>query len=83
MDCSHDALAITWVPWRVVTSECDRTTVDRLERACVVGPSIGKLCLFSDLLGAPLCHVRHSLVPEYNAKILPSTGTEALKAIDA
>ena len=83
MDCSHDALVVTRVPWRVVTSEHGHTTVDRLERACAVGPSTGKLCLFSDLLGAPLCRVRHSLVPEYNAKILPSTGTEALKAVDA
>ncbi|XP_066320225.1 prohibitin-2-like [Miscanthus floridulus] len=73
MDCSHDALVVTWVPWRVVTSERDCTTVDRSS----------KLCLFSDLLGALLCRVRQFLVHEYDVKVLPSTGTEALKAVDA
>ncbi|KAG2639520.1 probable N-acetyltransferase HLS1 [Panicum virgatum] len=40
----------------------DRAAVERLERACEVGPSCGKgkLCLFTDLLGDPLCRVRHS-----------------------
>ena len=42
------------------TSDRDRAAVDRLERACEVGPSAGKLCLFTDLLGDPLCRVRHS-----------------------
>lgn len=41
-------------------SDRDRAAVERLERACEVGPSAGKLCLFTDLLGDPLCRVRHS-----------------------
>lgn len=41
-------------------SDHDRAAVERLERACEVGPSAGKLCLFTDLLGDPLCRVRHS-----------------------
>ncbi|CAD6227054.1 unnamed protein product [Miscanthus lutarioriparius] len=42
------------------TSDRDRAAVERLEGACEVGPSAGKLCLFTDLLGDPLCRVRHS-----------------------
>ncbi|XP_062186503.1 probable N-acetyltransferase HLS1 [Phragmites australis] len=38
----------------------DSAAVERLEQACEVGPSGGKLCLFTDLLGDPLCRVRHS-----------------------
>jgi hypothetical protein len=39
----------------------DSAAVERLERACEVGPaSGGKLRLFTDLLGDPLCRVRHS-----------------------
>ncbi|KAE9466801.1 hypothetical protein C3L33_01296, partial [Rhododendron williamsianum] len=37
--------------------------VEELERRCEVGPS-GKLSLFTDLLGDPICRVRHS--PSYN-----------------
>lgn len=37
-----------------------RAGVERVEGACEVGPSCGKLCLFTDLLGDPLCRVRHS-----------------------
>ncbi|KAL9464187.1 hypothetical protein AB3S75_001897 [Citrus x aurantiifolia] len=33
--------------------------VEDVERRCEVGPS-GKLCLFTDLLGDPICRVRHS-----------------------
>ncbi|GJN24278.1 hypothetical protein PR202_gb12011 [Eleusine coracana subsp. coracana] len=40
----------------------DLAAVERLEQACEVGPSSGgkKMCLFTDLLGDPLCRVRHS-----------------------
>jgi GNAT superfamily N-acetyltransferase len=41
----------------------DRAAVERLETACEVGPSGGgggKMCLFTDLLGDPLCRVRNS-----------------------
>jgi hypothetical protein len=50
-------------------SERDRAAVERLERACEVGPSGGKLCLFTDLLGDPLCRVRHS--PAYLMLVRP------------
>ncbi|KAI9165906.1 hypothetical protein LWI28_022612 [Acer negundo] len=37
----------------------DRFGVEDVERRCEVGPS-GKLCLFTDLLGDPICRVRNS-----------------------
>ncbi|XP_054810595.1 probable N-acetyltransferase HLS1 [Prosopis cineraria] len=37
----------------------DRDRVEAVERICEVGPS-GKLSLFTDLLGDPICRVRHS-----------------------
>ncbi|KAF2295535.1 hypothetical protein GH714_033154 [Hevea brasiliensis] len=37
----------------------DRVGVEEVERRCEVGPS-GKLSLFTDLLGDPICRVRHS-----------------------
>ncbi|OIW10923.1 hypothetical protein TanjilG_27869 [Lupinus angustifolius] len=37
----------------------DRRRVEEVERICEVGPS-GKLSLFTDLLGDPICRVRHS-----------------------
>ncbi|XP_020590276.1 probable N-acetyltransferase HLS1-like [Phalaenopsis equestris] len=39
--------------------ERDREAVEILEKSCEVGPS-GKMALFTDLLGDPLCRVRHS-----------------------
>ncbi|PAN32954.2 hypothetical protein PAHAL_5G523000 [Panicum hallii] len=53
-------------------SERDRAAVERLERACEVGPSGGKLCLFTDLLGDPLCRVRHS--PAYLMLVAEAAG---------
>lgn len=41
----------------------DCREVEELERRCEVGPS-GKLSLFTDLLGDPICRVRHS--PSYH-----------------
>lgn len=39
----------------------DRVGVEEVERACEVGCSGGgKMCLFTDLLGDPLCRIRHS-----------------------
>ncbi|KAG2545666.1 probable N-acetyltransferase HLS1-like [Panicum virgatum] len=39
----------------------DRRGVEAVERACEVGSSGGgKMCLFTDLLGDPLCRIRHS-----------------------
>jgi len=40
----------------------DLATVEDVERRCEVGPA-GKLSLFTDLLGDPICRVRHS--PSY------------------
>ncbi|KHN36291.1 hypothetical protein glysoja_003414 [Glycine soja] len=37
----------------------DRERVEAVERSCEVGPS-GKLSLFTDMLGDPICRVRHS-----------------------
>ncbi|XP_022977747.1 probable N-acetyltransferase HLS1 isoform X1 [Cucurbita maxima] len=37
----------------------DSKGVEDVERRCAVGPS-GKLCLFTDLLGDPICRVRNS-----------------------
>lgn len=37
----------------------DGVGVEDVERRCEVGPS-GKLSLFTDLLGDPICRVRHS-----------------------
>ena len=37
----------------------DREGVEAVERICDVGPS-GKLSLFTDLHGDPICRVRHS-----------------------
>jgi hypothetical protein len=37
----------------------DVVGVEDVERRCEVGPS-GKLSLFTDLLGDPICRVRHS-----------------------
>ncbi|OEL13035.1 putative N-acetyltransferase HLS1-like [Dichanthelium oligosanthes] len=50
----------------------DRAAVERLECACEVGPSGGKLCLFTDLLGDPLCRVRHS--PAYLMLVAEASG---------
>ncbi|XP_062214499.1 probable N-acetyltransferase HLS1-like [Phragmites australis] len=42
-------------------SERDRGGVEEVERACEVGSSgAGKMCLFTDLLGDPLCRIRNS-----------------------
>ncbi|CAN8283963.1 unnamed protein product [Cochlearia groenlandica] len=40
----------------------DLATVEEVERRCEVGPT-GKLSLFTDLLGDPICRIRHS--PSY------------------
>ncbi|KAH7566686.1 hypothetical protein ACOSP7_023292 [Xanthoceras sorbifolium] len=52
----------------------DRLGVEDVERRCEVGPS-GKLCLFTDLLGDPICRVRNSpaflmLVAEIDEEIV-------------
>lgn len=45
----------------------DRESVESVERKCEVGPS-GKISLFTDLLGDPLCRIRHS--PSYLMLVL-------------
>jgi hypothetical protein len=43
--------------------ERDRDGVEEVERACEIGSSgTGKMCLFTDLLGDPLCRIRNSPV---------------------
>lgn len=37
----------------------DREGAEAVERMCEVGPS-GEISLFTDLLGDPMCRVRHS-----------------------
>ncbi|CAN6196680.1 unnamed protein product [Urochloa humidicola] len=60
-------------------SDRDRAAVERLERACEVGPSGGKLCLFTDLLGDPLCRVRHS--PPYLMLVAESASAEVVGVV--
>lgn len=45
---------------REYEAERDRMGVEAVERRCEVGPSGGGMSLFTDLLGDPLCRVRHS-----------------------
>ncbi|KAL5706837.1 putative N-acetyltransferase hls1 [Ranunculus cassubicifolius] len=44
---------------REYEAEKDHSSVEELERMCEVGPS-GKISLYTDLLGDPICRVRHS-----------------------
>lgn len=44
---------------REFNPEKDCLAVEEVERRCDVGPS-GKMCLFTDLRGDPICRVRHS-----------------------
>lgn len=48
------------VVMREYDAERDREGVEAVERMCEVGPSGGAMSLFTDLLGDPLCRVRHS-----------------------
>ncbi|KAL6647676.1 hypothetical protein ACP70R_015113 [Stipagrostis hirtigluma subsp. patula] len=57
----------------------DRAAVERLESACEVGPSGGKVCLFTDLLGDPLCRVRHS--PAYLMLVAEAAGGEEIVGV--
>ncbi|KAL0914598.1 hypothetical protein M5K25_014960 [Dendrobium thyrsiflorum] len=50
---------IVTVVVREFEPERDKEAVEVLEKTCEVGPS-GKMSLFTDLLGDPLCRVRHS-----------------------
>ncbi|KAF3324003.1 putative N-acetyltransferase HLS1 [Carex littledalei] len=49
----------------------DRESVESVERMCEVGPS-GKISLFTDLLGDPLCRIRHS--PSYLMLVAETIG---------
>ncbi|RWR77993.1 putative N-acetyltransferase HLS1 [Cinnamomum micranthum f. kanehirae] len=44
---------------RVFKPERDSEGVEMVERRCEVGPS-GKMSLFTDLMGDPICRIRHS-----------------------
>ncbi|WOK99636.1 putative N-acetyltransferase HLS1 [Canna indica] len=54
------AAAAAVVVIRVYDEERDREAAEAVERMCEVGPSDGAMSLFTDLLGDPLCRVRHS-----------------------
>ncbi|GER28875.1 acyl-CoA N-acyltransferases super family protein [Striga asiatica] len=58
---------------REYEAERDRLTVAELESRCEVGPT-GKLSLHTDLLGDPLCRVRHS--PAYLMLVAEMVGGE-------
>lgn len=58
-----DAPAVVVVVVRAYDDARDRVGVEEVERACEVGSMSGgggKMCLFTDLLGDPLCRIRHS-----------------------
>jgi hypothetical protein len=56
-----EAAATAAVSVREYDVERDRAGVEEMERACEVGSSgAGKMCLFTDLLGDPLCRIRNS-----------------------
>ncbi|KAK0603935.1 hypothetical protein LWI29_010299 [Acer saccharum] len=55
MSCSSSSSVVV----REFDENKDRFGVEDVERRCEVGPS-GKLCLFTDLLGDPICRVRNS-----------------------
>ncbi|KAL6880493.1 hypothetical protein ACP4OV_012058 [Aristida adscensionis] len=55
----------------------DRAAVERLERACEVGG--GKVRLFTDLLGDPLCRVRHS--PAFLMLVAEVAGEEVVGVV--
>ena len=56
-----EAAATTVVVVREYDGARDRRGVEAVERACEVGSGGGgKMCLFTDLLGDPLCRIRHS-----------------------
>ncbi|RLN16379.1 putative N-acetyltransferase HLS1-like [Panicum miliaceum] len=56
-----EAASTATVVVREYDSARDRGGVEAVERACEVGSSGGgKMCLFTDLLGDPLCRIRHS-----------------------
>ncbi|CAN4090577.1 unnamed protein product [Withania somnifera] len=66
---------------RKFNSKKDCREVEEVERRCEVGPS-GKLSLFTDLLGDPICRVRHS--PVYLmlvAEIVVGNGEEEKRKI--
>ncbi|CAL5092050.1 unnamed protein product [Urochloa decumbens] len=74
----EDGVAVP-VAVREFDADRDRAAVERLERACEVGPSGGKLCLFTDLLGDPLCRVRHS--PPYLMLVAEAAGGEVVGVV--
>ncbi|KAL5988184.1 putative N-acetyltransferase hls1 [Asimina triloba] len=58
---------------REFDAERDCSGVERVERRCEVGPS-GKLSLYTDLMGDPICRVRHS--PAYLMLVAETTNAE-------
>ncbi|XP_009587553.1 probable N-acetyltransferase HLS1-like isoform X1 [Nicotiana tomentosiformis] len=56
----------------------DCREVEEVERSCEVGPT-GKLSLFTDLLGDPICRVRHS--PAFLMLVAETEGKEEKRGI--
>lgn len=70
------AAAVVVVRVREYDPEKDAEEVAEVERRCEVGPS-GKMSLFTDLLGDPLCRIRHS--PAYLMLVAEIVEDEAQK----
>ena len=70
--------AATVVVAREYDGDRDRRGVEAVERVCEVRSSVGgKMCLFTDLLGDPLCRVRHS--PAYLMLVRPPPSIQLLE----
>ncbi|KAK4426412.1 putative N-acetyltransferase HLS1-like [Sesamum alatum] len=59
MEVGGGGMVAAVVVVREYDAEKDRRAVEEVENRCEVGPS-GKLSLYTDLLGDPICRVRHS-----------------------
>lgn len=55
----ESGVVVSIVVVREFDAKKDSKEVEQVERSCEVGPG-GKLSLFTDLLGDPICRVRHS-----------------------
>lgn len=65
-----DGGVVAVVVVREYDAKKDCRAVEEVENRCEVGPS-GKLSLYTDLLGDPICRVRHS--PAYLMLVIAST----------
>ena len=63
---------------RAFDRERDCEGVEAVERMCEVGPS-GEMTLFTDLLGDPVCRVRHSPAYLMLVPILASSSSSCVR----